>query len=444
MKFYNRKTELKDLSSLMADSKTGGHMAVITGRRRIGKTLLSLEFVKDRKHLYFFVSKRSEALLCEEYIAQIKKTFPNAPVIGEIREFRDVFAFLLEISKTDPVTVIIDEFQEFYNVAPSIYSEIQHLWDIGKQNSRLNLIFIGSVYSLMHKIFEGAREPLFNRADRIFTLRPFSVSTIAKILSDQKIEDTSALLNYYLITGGSPKYIDLLIEAGAFTFEDILDVVIRQDSPFMAEGKNILIEDFGKEYGTYFSILELISVGKTGRSEIQSFLGSDVGGHLDRLEKDYAVIEKYKPINAKPNSRSQKYRISDNFLNFWFRFIYRNRSAVEMGNTDYIKDVVRRDLSTYRGEILEKFYRTIFSETGLYNKVGSYWKKDHTDEIDLVAINDMKKEMVIAEIKTNKNKINTEELKLKAKALILSYPGYKVSYEALSLEDIGKFQKSMT
>ena len=395
--------------------------------------------MKEKKHLYFFVSKKSEALLCQEYVEEIKRVFPDVPVLGEIRRFNDVFALLLEIAKTEPLTVIIDEFQEFYNVAPSVYSEVQHMWDLGKRNSRLNLIFIGSVYSLMRRIFEGAREPLFNRADRIFKLEPFSISTISGILRDHNIHDTDVLLYYYLITGGSPKYIDILVEARAYTFEDMLNVVVSQDSPFISEGRNILIEEFGKEYGTYFSILELISTGKTGRSEIQSVLGSDVGGYLDRLEKDYDVIEKYKPINAKPNSRTQKYKISDNFLNFWFRFIFRNRSAVEIGNMDYIKDMIRRDLSTYAGIVLERFYRALFAETGLYNRVGAYWKKDHTDEIDLVAINDMKKVMVIAEVKMKRNKIDMDELKRKSQALISSYPGYRLSYKALSREDISKY-----
>ena len=83
-------------------------------------------------------------------------------------------------------------------------------------------------------------------------------------------------------------------------------------------------------------------------------------GHLDRLEKDYAVVARHKPINAKPKSRSQKYYIIDNFINFWFRFIYRNRSAVETGNYQYIKDLINRDYPTYSGKVLERFYYTLF------------------------------------------------------------------------------------
>ena len=88
MRFYDREQELVELNKLMGQVKGGSRMAVLTGRRRVGKTLLSLEFVKDKKHLYLFVAKKSEALLGEEYIAEIKRLFPDAPVIGEFRSFQ--------------------------------------------------------------------------------------------------------------------------------------------------------------------------------------------------------------------------------------------------------------------------------------------------------------------------------------------------------------------
>ncbi len=438
MKFYDRHQELKELSTLMDQKPAGCHLVVLTGRRRVGKTLLALEFARERKHLYLFVAKKSEVLLCEEYITEIRRLFPDAPVIGDIRHFRDLFQLLLQLAGDEPFTVIIDEFQEFYHINPSVYSELQKLWDLNRAKSRLNVVFIGSVYSLMHKIFEDSREPLFNRADRIFMIKPFSLRTMAEILQDYEIRDSALLFDYYLFTGGSPKYIDLLVEREAFTFDRILSFLVDAGSPFINEGRNILIEEFGKEYGMYFSILELISLGKTGRSEIQSILESDVGGYLDRLERDYSIIQKYKPVNAKPNTRAQKYRITDNFLCFWFRFIYRNRSAVEIGNFEYICEVIRRDYSTYAGLILERFFHTLYAETGNYNRIGSYWEKAHENEIDLVAVNDMEKELVIAEVKMNRDRINLAVLKQKAKTLLADYPGYRVQWQGLSLDDVGK------
>ena len=381
------------------------------------------------------MAKKSEPLLCEEYLQEIKRQFAEVPVIGDIRSFKDIFHLLLEISKKESFTVVIDEFQEFFNINPAVYSEIQKLWDLNKGKCRLNVIAIGSVYSLMVKIFQNSKEPLFNRADRILMIKPFSIKTMSQILHDYKVKDLKTLFDYYLFTGGSPKYIDLLVENKAFSFDAIVNFIVNANSPFLHEGKNLLIEEFGKEYGTYFSILELISAGKTGRSEIESILETNAGGYLDRLEKDYAIIAKYKPINAKPNSRSQKYRVVDNFLNFWFRFIYRHRSAVETGNFDYIKESIRRDYSTYSGKILEQFYHDLFAETNQYNRIGAYWEKGNLNEIDLVAINDMKKEMAIAEVKTNKKNLNLGVLKQKSKRLIAGFPKYQIKFMLLSLDD---------
>ena len=406
MKFYDREQELSELKKLLGQSKNRACMAVLTGRRRVGKTSLSLEFIKDRKHLYFFVAKKSEPLLCEEYLREIKRLFSEVPIIGDIRYFKDIFQLLLEISKKESFTVIIDEFQEFFNINPSVYSEIQKLWDLNKGKCRLNVITIGSVYSLMYKIFQNSKEPLFNRADRILMIKPFSIRTMTQILHDYKVKDLKTLFDYYLFTGGSPKYIDLLVENGAFSFDAIVNFIVNSNSPFIHEGKNLLIEEFGKEYGTYFSILELISIGKTGRSEIESILESNVGGYLDRL-----------------------------------RFIYRHRSAVETGNFDYIKESIKRDYSTYSGKVLEQFYCDLFAETNQYNRIGAYWEKSNLNEIDLVAINDMKKEIVVAEVKMNKKNLDLGALKQKSKRLIAGFPKYQIKSLILSLDDAKDYIK---
>jgi AAA+ ATPase superfamily predicted ATPase len=238
-----------------------------------------------------------------------------------------------------------------------------------------------------------------------------------------------------MLTGGMPKYLDLFIENEALAFKDMVDFMLETNSPFIQEGKNLLIEEFGRDYGTYFSILELIASGKTARTEIESLLESNVGGYLDRLEKDYAIISKHKPINAKPNSRLQKYKIIDNFLNFWFRFIYRNRSAVETGNFSYVREIIRRDYTVYCGRILEGFFHNLLADTGKYNQIGSYWERNNENEIDLVAINDLKKEITLAEVKLNKSRINMAALEKKAGNLLQDYQGYKPVWLGLSLEN---------
>ncbi|MDK9719463.1 MAG: DUF234 domain-containing protein, partial [Trichlorobacter sp.] len=191
--------------------------------------------------------------------------------------------------------------------------------------------------------------------------------------------------------------------------------------------------------GTYFSILELIATGKTARSEIESVLEIHSGAYLAKLEGEYALIYRHRPIIAKPGCRLHKYYIRDNFLSFWFRFIYRNLSAVETGNFDYIRQIVNRDYTTWAGRILERFFHELFAHTGSYNHIGSYWERGNKNEIDLVAVNDLTKELVVAEIKLNRDRINLTELEQKARNLCMEFKGYNVSYKALGLENTAEY-----
>ncbi len=438
MKFYNRKTELAELDIIHKQSSQSGKMTILTGRRRVGKTLLALEFAKNHKFLYLFVSKKTEELLCQEFLKEINTHF-SIPVIGEIKYFKDVFKLLLELSTQCNFTLIIDEFQEFYNINSAVFSEIQNLWDSYKAKSKINLIFIGSVYSLMHKIFLHANEPLFNRADRILSINPFTIKDTVQILKDYNNFSLNNLFDYYTITGCMPRYIDLLVSNDCFSLSEILDFILAPNSPFLHEGKNVLIEEFGKDYNTYFSILSLISSGKTSRPEIESILERNIGGYLDRLENDFGIVKKHKPVNAKPGSRLQKYKISDNFLTFWFRFIYSNWSAVETGNFDYIRKNIERDYSTYCGTMLENFFKELIASSGQYNIVGSYWDRKNENEIDIVAINEMEKQLFLAEVKLNKAKINMNKFKAKTITLLNSYKEYTSELAALSLEDAAAY-----
>lgn len=438
MEFYDRKDELKLLNTLDNQSEITGKMTVITGRRRVGKTLLALHYAYNKKYLYFFISKKSEKQLCDEFLFEIKEKF-NIPVIGEIKYFKDIFNLLLNIAEKEKLVLIIDEFQEFYNINPSVYSDIQNLWDLHKKNIRMHLIFIGSVYSLMLKIFENSKEPLFGRADRNLYVKPFRPHTIKEILVDYDAYNPLNLFIMYIITGGIPRYLEILTDNNALNREEIFDFIFQKNSPFLFEGKNLLVDELGKEHGTYFSILELISTSKTSRSAIESIIGKNVGGHLERLESSYDIIKKIKPINAKKGGRIQKYTIKDNFLNFWFRFVQKNRSAVETENFGYIKIIIERDFSTFSGMYLEKIFHELLMDSGKYNKIGNYWEKGNMNEIDIVAVNDFDKKLYLAEVKINPDRINPANLKQKAAKLVNYYKGYEVEYAGLSINDLDQY-----
>ncbi|MCX6279439.1 MAG: ATP-binding protein [Bacteroidetes bacterium] len=436
MKFYDRDTEITLLQSIEQKSLHTAQMTFITGRRRIGKTSLLIKAMESYPCVYFFVAKKNETLLCAEFAEELKLKL-NVELFGTFKTFNAVFGYLMELSKTVHFTLIIDEFQEFYSVNPAIFSEMQHIWDSKKNFSKINLILCGSIYSMMKRIFEQSKEPLFGRATQRIHLKEFNVETIREILADNCPAHTSEdLLAFYMITGGVAKYVELLVTANAFTPDTIFDEVFSDNSLFLDEGKNVLIDEFGKDYGNYFSILSLIASSKTSRVEMESILELQIGGFLDRLEVDFGIISRVKPILSKPNSRSIKYQINDNFLNFWFRFIYKYRGAIEIGNFNYVKEIVRRDYQTYSGRILEKYFMNKMTIEGNFSSIGTYWEKGNQNEIDIVAINEIEKRLVIAEVKRKSENINIDELKQKADSLSKQFKDFSIEYVGLSMENM--------
>ncbi len=437
MKFYNRENELALLQKIKMRSATEAQMTMVVGRRRIGKTcLLKKAIERDADAVYLFVSRKSEQLLCQEFKDEIERRM-NVTIYGTITQFKDIFAYLMELSVSRNFTLIIDEFQEFDSVNPSVYSDIQNIWDSKKSASRLNLIFCGSVYSMMTRIFENSGEPLFARVTERIHLKSFPVDTLKEILQDHNPDWTNEdLLALYAITGGVAKYVELLVGKGALNLSDILEEIFRENSLFIDEGKNVLIEEFGKEYTTYFSILSLIASGKTSRPEVESILEISIGGYLERLENDFNIIEKVRPIFSKPGGRNIKYVITDNFLHFWFRFIYKYQSAVEIGNYDYLLAIIDRDYQTYSGKVLEKYFKEKLSNEKHYSTIGTYWEKGNQNEIDIVAVNDIKKTIVFTEVKRKKENINLKALLEKTTTLEKRFDGYTTNLRGLSMEDM--------
>lgn len=436
MKFYNRENELALLDKIEKLSNRSAQMTFVVGRRRIGKTSLLMKATENTDYIYLFVAKKSEVLLCAEFVEEVRQKL-NVPIFGEIKTFKDLFGFLMELSKTRHFTLIIDEFQEFTSVNPSVYPDMQNIWDSNKEQSKINLILCGSVYSMMTKIFENSKEPLFGRATQRIHLKAFGIPTLKKIFSDYVSCYTNEdLLAFYLFTGGVAKYVELLVQAEAFTFEKMLNEIVSENSLFLEEGKNVLVDEFGKDYGNYFSILSLIASGKTSRVAIESIMEMQTGGFLERLENEYGLIKKVRPILAKPNSRIVKYRIEDNFLKFWFRFIYKYRSTVEAGNLDYLKEIIRRDYTTFSGTILEKYFAEQLKAEKKYNNMGTYWERNNQNEIDIVAINDLNKTVLFAEVKRNRNNISIEKLKEKSYTLTQQFKAYQLDYRGFSLENM--------
>lgn len=436
MKFYDRRTEMALLNATWEQSKRSACFTVMVGRRRIGKTALLLESFKENKYLYLFVSRRNEALLCAQFQNDAEKAL-GLRLFGNITQFRDLFEQLMIYATKENVTLIIDEFQEFERVNPAIFSDIQNLWDQYKQDAKINFIVCGSIYSMMMKLFEDTKEPLFGRLTSKIILKPFSVSVIKEILGDYNAHFTPEdLLCLYTLTGGVAKYITLFMEAGATTVKQMLQYVTRPDSPFLGEGKELLIAEFGKEYGTYFSILQLIASGKTSQAEVDSIIGKNTGAYLVNLEKNYSLISKNKPLFSKPESRKARWVIIDNYLRFWFRFIVPNQSLLEMGRHDLLREYIENNYVQYSGLLLEKYFREKMAERERVTEIGNYWDTKGQHEIDLIALNTLDKTATVVEIKRNPQKINLSALKEKATVIHKELSPYKVEFKGLSMEDM--------
>ena len=436
MKFYDRKTEMELININLEQSKKSACFTVMVGRRRIGKTALLLESFKEKKFLYLFVSRKNEALLCAQFQNEVEKAL-GLRIFGTITQFRDLFEQLMIYATKEHYTLIIDEFQEFENVNPALFSDIQNLWDQYKEVAKINFIACGSIYSMMMKLFEDKKEPLFGRLTSKIVLKPFSVSVIKEILGDYNPNFTpDDLLCLFTLTGGVAKYITLLMEAGATTVDQMFQFVTRPDSPFLGEGKDLLVSEFGKEYGTYFSILQLIASGKTTQGEIDSIIGKNTGAYLVNLEKTYSLISKNKPMFSKPESRKTRWSLNDNYLRFWFRFIFPNQSLLEMGKYALLREYIDKNYLQFSGLTLEKYFREKIAENERVTDIGNYWDKKGQNEIDLIALNKLDKTALIAEIKRNSQKINLVLLKEKVKTIQKELSTYKVELKGFSMEDL--------
>lgn len=411
-------------------------MTVVTGRRRIGKTTLVKHSCTQIPFVYLFVGRKSETMLCREFTEVVANALGIE--LGDFSSFSRLFSMLMQQSKTIHFTLVLDEFQNFKFVNEAVFSDMQNIWDANKADSKLNLILCGSVNSMMSKIFDDKKEPLYGRANNRLRLQPFSTAVLKEMLGDFNPDYTHEdLLTLYMTTGGVAKYVEEMLTHGATTKDAMLRHFICYGSYFIPEGREMLSDEFGKDSGNYFSILNAIAEGENIRGDIKSYTGVEPGGYLDKLEKEYELIYRYRPYLASVQSHNVKYGIRDNFLRFWFRFVQKYISAVEIGNTDYILKKMHADYETYSGMVLEQYIRQKYAETGMYNIVTNYWERGGQNEIDLIAVNDADHRLVIGEIKRQAQRLDMNLLKEKARDIIAKQRRrYAVEFVGLSMDDM--------
>ncbi|MDY3802289.1 MAG: ATP-binding protein [Alloprevotella sp.] len=436
MKFYDREKEMAEIRRVDSLAESSAQFTVLMGRRRTGKTTLMMHALEGKSYLYFFVGKKAEQLQCMDFQQQVEDVL-GLHIHGKSNRVASLIEELMIFSRQTKVTLIIDEFQRLMDIDESIISQIQEVWDKHHEQARFHLIACGSIYSMMRKIFEDRREPLFGRKTARIDLKPFSTAVIKQILADHHPDYTPEdLLMCYAITGGVAKYVAQLMDEGCKTWEDMLHAVCRPSSIFLEEGTELLVGEFGRKYQIYYSILQLIARGKTNQAEIDSIIGKNTGRYLDTLETEYSLISKRRPMWAKPNSQGVKFYIDDCFLMFWFRFVEANRSVVELGKLDLLLEIIKQDYPQFSGMVLEKYFRQQYGEQERVTEVSHWWDGKSENEIDLIAIEKLDRRATVAEVKRNPLKYNPHVLEKKFECIKSFLRGYQVEFKGLSMEDM--------
>jgi AAA+ ATPase superfamily predicted ATPase len=219
----------------------------------------------------------------------------------------------------------------------------------------------------------------------------------------------------------------------------MIKYVCSPSSSYIDEGRVILSDEFGKEYGTYFSILSAIAAGKTSFAEIRNIIGAEIGGHLTKLESSYSYISKTQPIYEGGTNRNCLYGIDDCFFRFWFRFVYKYLHLVEQKQMAQLQQIIERDFDVFAGRALERYFRVKFLEEGRYTRIGGWWDRKGENEIDLVCENELDGVLDFYEVKLSFDRYDEARLREKTNAFLRKHPekcGMKIGFAGLSIKDM--------
>ena len=313
-------------------------------------------------------------------------------------------------------------------------------WDQLQRKAKINLVVSGSINRLMTQILENREAPLYGRDTGKIKLEPFGIPVLKDVLSFYNPTWTNEdLLALWTFTGGVARYVSILMDAKACTRKKMIEEIIRENSSFFEEGKLVLVEEFGKEHGTYFSILSAIANGKTSRDKIEAVTGGAASGFLTRLEREYEFIAKVQPLFARSAKKNIHYKIDDNFYRFWFRFIFKYNYLLEVKMHRELREIVERDYDVFSGIALEGYFRRKFVGEGRYSRIGGWWDRKGENEIDLVCENEFKQTLDFYEVKRDRARIDLNDLERKSKAFLDKNPEKRKlrrTLSGLSLEDM--------
>lgn len=408
-KFIGRVKELKDLEK---EYKRDSGFVVIYGRRRVGKTTLIKEFIKDKNAVYFLATEEAE-VQGKRRLLNIIADFIEQPYLksASFENWEDIFRLLTKYKPNEKKVLVIDEFQYLIQVNSAFTSIFQSIWDEILNNNNIMVILCGSLISMMTTHVLSYESPLYGRRTSQIRLKPLKFTELRNHITQRTFEE---LVELYSVTGGVPKYFEFFHNQDSL-IENIKENILNR-SGFLYEEPLFLLGKEVREPLNYFSIIKTISEGKHKLSEISSSLeqkSNFLSPYLKTLI-DLDLVEKRVPITESSPEKSRKglYYISDNFINFWFKYVYPYKGELEFGNQEPVIERLKNNFKdNFVSFIYEDICRDIFlnlcAQKRIYfipSKIGAYWNMNNTIEIDVVAVDNTNKKIFLAECKYFENK----------------------------------------
>ncbi len=405
--FVGRSEELENIVERLDSSEF--ELLVIYGRRRVGKTRLMLESVKDREHIYYLAIEGDN-------LRHFKR--PASGVVPEIayleEDWENYFRFLKDR------IVIIDEFPNLIKENRAVLSVFQRIVDTELKDTKTKILLSGSSVSMMGEKVLSYGSPLYGRRTGSIKLRPLKFWEIKGFFPDSDIKE---IMEIYGFADGVPYYLERM----KAPFWAWLEGEIGNSGTFLKDEMDFLIKYEFEEVNTYKRILEAIALGKRTPREIRDYLGlkhSDITPYLrNLLETEF--IKREIPIFEGAKSKKGRYYLKDNFAAFWFRYIYPNLSAIEEGIFEI--ESIRGDYSAYMGRIFEDISRDFLIKLRRdgkapinFTKIGKWWHRDV--EIDIVAADERNNQILLGECKWQED-VNADKIlgKLREKAAHLEW-----------------------
>ncbi len=401
MKFVDREEKLETLRKLYRSDRF--EFISVIGRRRVGKTELIKEFIKDTDGIYLYISLSDDKQL-RLHTAERLNDILGLSLVGE-PTWRDIIDALFDKSEKEKLFVAIDEFQRLLNINEAVPSLLQEAIDERKNSSKMLLCVAGSSIGMMEKIFQSDAS-LYGRRTCNIRLNPFGYEDVRKWFVPWEIDEQS-ILRRYAVFGGTPKYLEFATEGSLM---ENIDEQILSPHSLLYDEPWVLLSTELKSPDRYFDILKLISMGKETPKEISDQLDlerTSLGYYLKKLQKDFDILERIAPVTEKvTKSKKKRYRIKDNFFKFWFHFVYPNKDQLEMGDREGIKGKIEEEFDGYMGKTFEDVVRQLIKKRngdklldwklGRYEKIGSWWDS-RGNEIDICGIS--KGEILLGEVK---------------------------------------------